>query len=615
MPVSSTEPRLGSSRSPEESTPSKRGRWWARVRLPVAGRSPSGFILFAAATVCVLGGIVALMGYATRHDVLAGLGRSDAPLHPFTAAWFMLLGLYLYACGVSALPRRRLQGAGLALQVVSLTALLLQASGLVTSSPPPPGTIDPFLSGLTAGSQPLTLMLALNLIAFSVILRRNPRPRVRSATIFPLIPVFWVTYFSFTTNFYGAEPFNEHFAYTLLPLPVAFLLGAAATGCLASQPRTGFMAIFNRHYLGGILASIAFPIILLSPFTVGWIRIRMLRSEDHELAASFSQFATTNILVFGTFIWFCARMINRIDARRQRSMHSLRRANEKLIRVNGELQRVNTVLEAKIDEQVRTESARQQTELQLFQSQKMEAMGTLATGIAHDFNNLLTVMLLNAEDALEVAPEGSSLRTSLGEIRMSGLRAAEVIRQIMTFGRKSPGTRSIVDLGMMTKEAAAMLRRGLPRHISLTLSSLDELPPIEADPTQVQQVLINLGTNAAQAMAAHGGNLEIIGKRVTIPSGTMLPHPDLRPGDYACLCVRDEGCGIEEATLKRIFDPFFTTKSPDQGTGLGLSIVHGIMQLHQGSVLVESQPGQGSTFSLYFPVALTGSLPRRQEAA
>src|SRR5690606_33372096 len=118
---------------------------------------------------------------------------------------------------------------------------------------------------------------------FSIMLRQNSRPRVRSATIFPLIPVFWVTYFSFTTNFYRAESFHEYFAYTLLPLPVALLLGAAVTGCLASQPRTGFMTIFNRHYLGGVLASIAFPVILLSPFTVGWIRIHMLRSGDYDL--------------------------------------------------------------------------------------------------------------------------------------------------------------------------------------------------------------------------------------------------------------------------------------------------------------------------------------------
>jgi len=551
------------------------------------------------------------MGHATRHDALAGLGRGDAPLPPFAAAWFVLLGLYLYAAGVPPVPRRRLRETGLVLQLVALVALFLHAPGLPALAATLPESTGPG----QAGSQPVPLMLALNLIAFSIMLRQNSRPRVRSATIFPLIPVFWVTYFSFTTNFYRAESFHEYFAYTLLPLPVALLLGAAVTGCLASQPRTGFMTIFNRHYLGGVLASIAFPVILLSPFTVGWIRIHMLRSGDYDLAASFSQFATTNILVFGAFIWFCAHTINRIDARRQRSLHSLRRANEKLLRVNGELQRVNTALETKIEEQVRTERARQQTELQLFQSQKMEAMGTLATGIAHDFNNLLTVMLLNAEEALEAAPEGSSLRTSLGEIRMSGLRAAEVIRQIMTFGRKSPGARSLIDLGVMTTEAAAMLRRGLPRHISLTVSSLDHLPPIEADPTQIQQVLINLGTNAAQAMAEQGGSLEISGQRITIPAEKPPPHPDLGPGDYVCLCVRDEGCGIDEATLKRIFDPFFTTKSPGQGTGLGLSIVHGIMRLHHGSILVESRPGQGSTFRLYFPVAVTGSLSSRQEAA
>lgn len=138
--------------------------------------------------------------------------------------------------------------------------------------------------------------------------------------------------------------------------------------------------------------------------------------------------------------------------------------------------------------------------------------------------------------------------------------------------------------------------------LSRAIGSLEDLPVIQADSTQVQQVLLNLGTNAAQAMADSGGLLEITGERVTFLPGETLPHPDLRARDYARLTVRDEGCGMDDETLKRVFDPFFTTKPPGKGTGLGLSVVHGIMQLHHGCVTVRSAPGEGSSFSLYFPV-------------
>ncbi len=567
-----------------------------------------------AAATCILSGVSALVGHATDTRAFSTLGLGDHPLHPFSAALFILTGCSLYAAVRSSPPRRALHGFGVALLFIGVTALIAQLLGGTLPFTSPEASRSGF-SQADTGSTNIALTLTFIFIACAMLLRHAASPRLRGWMILPLLPAFWTAYLSLTAHFYRVESLNEYFAHTLLPLPAAALLAVTITGFLATQPRRGFMGAFNLRYIGGMLASIALPVMLLTPFTVGWVRIRALRTGDYDIAAAMSQFATTNILIFGALVWFCAYTLNRIDARRQATMHSLRRANEALTRANDELQRVNAALEAKIEEQVRTEDARKRTELQLFQSQKMEAMGTLAAGIAHDFNNLLTVMLLNTDDALEAAPPDSPLRVPLTEIRKSGLRAAEVVRQIMTFGRKSPGGRRPVDLRSMMTEAADMLRRGLPHDVSLALSTLEDLPPIEGDPTQIQQVLINLGTNAAQAMSERGGTLEFSADRISFLPGFPLPHPDLRHREYVCLRVRDEGCGMNDGTLKRIFDPFFTTKPPGKGTGLGLSIVHGIMQLHQGCVLVHSLPGHGTTFRLYFPVMAASRTPAHRNAA
>ncbi len=209
-------------------------------------------------------------------------------------------------------------------------------------------------------------------------------------------------------------------------------------------------------------------------------------------------------------------------------------------------------------------------------------MGTLASGIAHDFNNLLTVIMLNAETALDAAPENSPLHASLQEIRRSGTRAAEVVRQIMTFGRKNPAGRKHQDVNLMISEAVAMLRHAQPLGIRTRVNLAPSLPRIHADSTQVQQVLINLGNNPMHAMQNEHGLLEISAVAVLCESEPSI-RAGLRPGRYVRITVRDNGHGMDAETMARIFDPFFTTKSPGKGTGLGLSVVHGILQLYEVS--------------------------------
>jgi|GEM_PF-5849597 len=554
------------------------------------------------AVAAVVGGLTGLAGILTGHPALSTFGFADRPLHPLASVLFILFGGYLAAASRESVSRSRLMGFGVVMKALCASALVAQVFGFTL--PFTPLVAAGTLSRLDPEPANLALTFAFGCLALAVILRNGRAAAARRWMILPLIPVFWASYLSLTANFYRVENLNQYFVHTLIPLPAAVLFAVLLAGLLASQPREGFMAALNRRYMGGMVARIAFPVILLTPFTVGWIRIRAMRSGTYDLAAAFSQFATTNIVIFGAFIWLCAHMLNRVDARRQKVMDSLKETN-------SELQRVNAALECKIAEQERTEEARKRTELQLFQSQKMEAMGTLATGIAHDFNNMLTVIQLNAENAhdmaLSAAPEASELHRSLQDIRKSGLRAADVVRQIMTFGRKTPGEKQRFDACDAVSEAGTMLRHTLPDNVTLTIDVPSHPLDVVADPTMMQQVLVNLGTNAAHAMTG-GGTLRIKAEHHVISPGEggfAKPENGFEPapGPYVRIRVSDSGHGIDAETRAKIFDPFFTTKPPGKGTGLGLSVALGIMRQHGGGITVESAPGAGATFNAYFPFA------------
>jgi len=247
-------------------------------------------------------------------------------------------------------------------------------------------------------------------------------------------------------------------------------------------------------------------------------------------------------------------------------------------------------------------TARRNADEVRLRSQKLEALGTLAGGIAHDFNNILTAIAGNLQLALSDLPHGDRARSYLGEIDTAVNRAADLVRRILTFGRPQETERAVTAVGPIVAEALRLLRATLPAIVEISTALPDDLPLVAVDPTQVHQVIMNLGTNAAHAMGATGGNLTI-GASCVRPEAELAQRSGLRPEPYVRLSVRDDGCGMDEATRARIFDPFFTTKPTGVGTGLGLSMVHRIMQAHGGAVAVQSTPGLGTEFELYFPVA------------
>jgi CheY-like chemotaxis protein len=227
-------------------------------------------------------------------------------------------------------------------------------------------------------------------------------------------------------------------------------------------------------------------------------------------------------------------------------------------------------------------------------------VGQLAGGIAHDFNNLLLAILANAELAKADVPPGSETADYLGEIESAGGRAANLTNQLLAFSRRQPFRPVPIDLNALTRGLMKMLRRLLPENITIDLIPGHNLAAVNADPTQLEQVIVNLCVNARDAME-RGGRLTIETENVLINSRYCEAHPWAKPGRFVLLTVTDTGVGMTPEVRERAFEPFFTTKGAQRGTGLGLSTVYGIVQQHGGMVYLYSELGEGTTFKVFLP--------------
>jgi len=245
-------------------------------------------------------------------------------------------------------------------------------------------------------------------------------------------------------------------------------------------------------------------------------------------------------------------------------------------------------------------TARKQLESQFLRAQRLESVGTLAGGIAHDFNNIVAAIAGNARLAVADLPLDHPVQTSLAEIEKASARAADLVRQILTFSRQQAPSRRVVSLRVIVEETLRLLRATLPANIDIR-THWNAAPAVLADPIQLHQIVMNLGTNAAHAMASLGGVLQVEIDAVMLDQDQAAKLGATAAGPHALLVVKDTGMGMERAVLARAFEPFFTTKPPGQGSGLGLSVVHGIMQSHQGVIAVDTVANEGTTFKLYFP--------------
>ncbi len=278
-------------------------------------------------------------------------------------------------------------------------------------------------------------------------------------------------------------------------------------------------------------------------------------------------------------------------------------SERRLVRKNGSIAEVEISArdlgDGRFQSIIRDISERRRLEEQLRQAQKMEAVGQLTGGIAHDLNNLLTVVLANSEMMAGALPEGrEDLHGDLSELQAAARRGAQMIRKLLSFSRHAPLTYQVLDLGRVVEEVRATLRRLLPAHIDVQFTPEPVPVKVLADAGAIEQILLNLSTNARDAMP-RGGILQLSARRVDVarpPSGSL-------PGSYACLTVRDNGCGMDVRVKARVFEPFFTTKPPGEGSGLGMAMIYGLTQQHGGFIELDSEPGRGTEVRIFFPLA------------
>lgn len=256
-----------------------------------------------------------------------------------------------------------------------------------------------------------------------------------------------------------------------------------------------------------------------------------------------------------------------------------------------------------ITEHKRMRAEKEKLESQLRRAQKLETIGTLAGGIAHDFNNILSPIMGYTDMALSGLSPSDPLFTDLDHVFKAAKRAKDLVEQILLFSKQMEKERKPLALHLIVKEAIKLLRPTIPVTIEIRQRINGYCDKVLADATQMHQVVMNLCANASQAMEEKGGTLTIELKQIAVDAETAELSPNLNEGEYVRLTVVDTGSGMDRATIERIFEPFFTTKTVDKGTGMGLSVVHGIVRSHHGEILVYSEPGKGSTFHVYLPVA------------
>jgi PAS domain S-box-containing protein len=263
-----------------------------------------------------------------------------------------------------------------------------------------------------------------------------------------------------------------------------------------------------------------------------------------------------------------------------------------------------------ITELKQAEAQQRALEAQLRESQKMEAIGTLASGVAHDFNNLLAAILGNLALAREDVGPDHIAQESLGEINRAAIRARQLVQQILAFSRRQAQQLVQQPLGPLVEEALTLMRSLIPAGVRLTTRMGGGELSVLADATQMQQVLMNLCTNAWQALDGRPGEVAVALRTVHLDAARALQTGGIPAGAYVCLSVADNGPGMDAATQRRVFEPFFTTKPPGAGTGLGLAVVHGIVKAHNGTIEISSQPGEGARFDVYLPLAGGAAMPQ-----
>lgn len=321
-------------------------------------------------------------------------------------------------------------------------------------------------------------------------------------------------------------------------------------------------------------------------------------SKDEALGLSLADLSAENESVLKEKVTQVLQM--KVDAKQPLIRWKARRKNGEMFWVEVDEKIINMGGEKCFLSVVRDITERNRLEAELNQAQKLEAIGTLAGGIAHDFNNILSAIFGYTELAQMQVQDNPKLSDDLSGILQAAQRARDLVKQILTFSRKSNQEKQPLQISLIVKEALKLIRSSIPATVRIN-HNINSTATALADPTQIHQIVMNLCTNAYHAMEETGGLLSVSLNDIEIPRGEHLSGTELPPGRYLCLEVSDTGKGMDKQTQKNIFDPYFTTKGATGGTGLGLAVVHGIVESHNGKINVYSEPEQGTVFNIYLP--------------
>jgi signal transduction histidine kinase len=366
---------------------------------------------------------------------------------------------------------------------------------------------------------------------------------------------------------YGVDALYRVMPFTAMGILTALAFAIIFTSLLLARPGQGWIRYAAHDDRVGAAFRVLMPAVIVVPFALGSLMLGAVSLGWFELPFAFAIFAAVTTVLLGGMVCFVAAWTSRSDA------------------------------------------ALRQTEFQLVQAQKMEAIGNLTGGMAHDFNNLLGIIIGNLDIARASGTLGEDDQALIGDAIDAALRGAELTRRLLAFARRQPLSPERVDLNALIADFVKLLSRTLGETIAIALDLADDLWPVIADPVQLQASLANLATNAKDAMP-RGGTLSIVTMNCPLDADYTSRFPGLLPGDYAMIEVSDSGTGMSADTAARIFEPFFTTKPQGRGTGLGLSMVFGFVKQSGGHINVYTEPDVGTTFRLYLPRALAdGGLP------
>jgi len=379
------------------------------------------------------------------------------------------------------------------------------------------------------------------------------------------------------------------------------------------------MAEHYSYYAGLILIFIIGYTFIKARFIyasiAGWSIV-----ASYEIAAIWISETPIEILINNNYFFISANVIGMFisyfmehSARRDFYMRNLlEKEQEKVQAANNALEKrvqertrqlttANKDLKKEIEMRQHHEKEKTKLEDQLLQLQKMETIGTLAGGIAHDFNNILTPILGYTEMALEELSEESLLRYDIEQINGAATRGKDLVQQILTFSRQVDFDKKPLKLDDIVKEVMKLIRASFPSNIGIRQNLDSDTGTVLADATQMHQIIMNLCTNSYHAMMGAGGELSVKLDKVKVGTRPLKGTAKIQKGTYVRLTISDTGHGMDKRTIERIFEPFFTKKEVGSGSGLGLSVVHGIVNNYNGTIVVESEPGEGATFMIYLP--------------